>query len=193
MFNGAMRYDNYVVPAVIVVILQQTIVIGACILGAVRGWRKLARGVAFMLHYSIIFCFYIFAVYPFFGWNAQGKFLDVLVFASVFLVACIQMGFFFARFFKKKESALQVFLFMSLPFLFISGFSWPKSSIPQFLHYALFWVPSEHAIPAWVSIQQMGATASEMSTEIVSLGVLAVFYSTLSLVFDRFKTPFRTM
>jgi ABC-2 type transport system permease protein len=189
MFNSSMRYDNYVVPAVFVVILQQTMLIGICILRR-TGWRM---GTAFMLHYSLVLCFYVFAVYPFFGFNARGKFLDIAIFAFVFFIACTQMGFFFARFFRKKESSMQVFLFTSLPFLFISGFSWPKSSIPEFLHYALFWAPCEHAIPAWVSIQQMGATASEMSGEIMSLGVLAVGYSILSLIFDQFKTPFRTM
>ncbi len=193
MFNGSMRYDNYVVPAVLMVILQQTILIGVCILGVGGRGSATGRRLAFMLHYTLILCFYLFVIYPFFGFNAKGKFLDIAIFAFVFFTASIQMGFFFARFFKRKESVMQVFLFMSLPFLFISGFSWPKSSIPEFLHYAMFWVPCEHAIPAWISIQQMGATASEMSNEIISLGILAVGYSILSLIFDQFKTPFRTM
>jgi len=187
MFNGSMRYDNYVVPAVLIVLIQQSMVIGICILGAA------VRRVVYILHYSIILCFYLFVVYPFFGFNAYGKLIDIAIFALVFFAACVQMGFFFARFFKQKESAMQVFLFASLPFIFISGFSWPESSIPEALHYALFWVPCEHAIPAWISIQQMGASASEMSSEIISLGILAVGYSILSLIFDQFKTPLRTM
>ncbi|MDR1811709.1 MAG: ABC transporter permease [Candidatus Fibromonas sp.] len=190
MFNGSMRYDNYVVPAVLIVILQQTMLIGACIL-RVSGRQTFSRVVAFMLHYSLIFCFYIFVVYPFFGFNAHGKYTDMAIFALVFFTACIQMGSFFGRFFKQKEGVMQVFLFMSLPFLFVSGFSWPKSSIPEALHYAMFWAPCEHAIPAWISIQQMGASASEMSGEIISLGALAVGYSILSLIFDQFKTPLR--
>jgi len=187
MFNGSMRYDNYVVPAVLIVILQQTMVIGICILGAA------VRRFVYMLHYSLILCFYLFVVYPFFGFNAYGKIFDIAIFALAFFIACIQMGFFFSRFFKQKESVMQVFLFASLPFLFISGFSWPSSSIPEYLHYAMFWVPCEHAIPAWISIQQMGATASEMSSEIMNLGILAAGYSILSLIFDQFKTPLRTM
>jgi ABC-2 type transport system permease protein len=192
MFNGSMRYDNYVVPAVLMVVLQQTILIGACMLGINRR-PAFSRIAAFLLHYSLVLCFYLFVVYPFFGFNAYGKCLDIAIFAFVFFIACIQMGSFFTRFFSRKESVMQVFLFASLPFLFISGFSWPKSSIPESLRYAMFWAPCEHAIPAWISIQQMGATASEMSKEIISLGILAVGYSILSLIFDQFKTPFRTM
>jgi len=193
MFNGSMRYDNYVVPAVLMVILQQTILIGVCILGVGSKGSVANRRLAFMLHYSLVLCFYLFVIYPLFGFNAHGKYLDIAIFAVVFFIACTQMGFFFARFFKQKESAMQVFLFASLPFLFISGFSWPTSSIPEFLRYAMFWAPCQHAIPAWISIQQMGATASEMSGEIMSLGILAIGYSILSLIFDQFKMPFRTM
>jgi len=187
MFNGSMRYDNYVVPAVLIVIMQQTMVIGICILGAA------VRRFVYILHYSLILCFYLLVVYPFFGFNAFGKLFDIAIFALVFFAACMEMGFFFARFFKQKESVMQIFLFASLPFLFISGFSWPKSSIPEYLHYALFWVPCEHAIPAWISIQQMGATAGEMHVEIISLGAVAIGYSILSLIFDQSKTPLRTM
>ena len=187
MFNGSMRYDNYVVPAVLIVIMQQTMVIGICILGAT------VRRFVYILHYSLILCFYLFVVYPFFGFNAFGKLFDIAIFALVFFAACMEMGFFFARFFKQKESVMQIFLFASLPFLFISGFSWPRSSIPEYLRYALFWVPCEHAIPAWISIQQMGATAGEMRVEIISLGVVAIGYSILSLIFDQSKTPLRTM
>ncbi|MCL2283473.1 MAG: ABC transporter permease [Fibromonadales bacterium] len=181
MFNSSMRYDNYVVPAVLIVLMQQTMVIGICILGAA------VRRFVYLLHYGILLCFYLFVVYPIFGFNAYGKFIDIAIFALVFFIACMQMGFFFARFFKQKESVMQVFLYASLPFIFISGFSWPKSSISEFLHYALFWVPCEHAISAWISIQQMGAKASEVSAEIINLGILAAGYSILSLIFDRFK------
>ncbi|GHV11438.1 ABC transporter [Fibrobacterales bacterium] len=197
LFNGAMRYDNYVVPAVLVVIMQQTMVIGICILGGARRKRSFGatsitsdagllrrwfgRGTVYILHYFLILLFYLFVIYPFFGWNGRGKFVDIAIFAVVFFTACNQMGFFFAQFFKKKESAMQVFLYMSIPFLFVSGFSYPTSSIPQFLHYLFFLIPAEHAIPAFVSIQQAGANIWEVGDEIVYLATIAVIYCVAGL------------
>ena len=43
MFNNTGSYSNYVVPSVLVVILQQSLIIGICIMGGARGHRRFRR------------------------------------------------------------------------------------------------------------------------------------------------------
>lgn len=197
LYNRAGGYATYVVPAVMMLILQQTLLIGLAILGGARPHRHLpfqqgtpeqaqplyarwlGRGFAYLAHYTLLLLFYHGVVYPFFNFPARGNFLTILVFAIFFLVAVIQLGFFIARFFKHRESAMQVLVYCSLPFLFASGFSWPLSAMPSAIRVLFWFVPSTHAVPAWIAIQQQSATLVEVAPHLVSLGVLALLYGIL--------------
>ncbi|MDR1759425.1 MAG: ABC transporter permease [Fibrobacter sp.] len=205
LYNGSEGYGNYVVPAVLMVILQQTLVIGIGILGGARADRRLSvrnskpkkpeplyvrwigRGLAYLIHYGLFFAFYYFIVYSVFGFPARAQILPLVFFVFAFVSASIQMGFFFAQFFKHRESSMQIFLYCSIPFLFVSGFSWPLTSIPEGLHI-LFWiVPTTHAIPAWLSVQQMGASLQEIAKPIIHLGILAIAYGSLGYLMQLWK------
>jgi ABC-2 type transport system permease protein len=86
------------------------------------------------------------------------------------------MGFFFSQFFAHRESAMQILLYLSIPFLLVSGCSWPTSSIPEALR-GLFWLaPASHGIPAWLSVQAMGASVAEVWDEVRALLILAFGY-----------------
>ena len=102
MYNNTGSYSNYVVPSVLVLILQQTLVIGICILGGARAHRKFrklqrdssvenelmpyryfGRSLAYFLHYCSFILFYHFVVYNVFEFPRRGEILPMVAFAIV--------------------------------------------------------------------------------------------------------------
>lgn len=194
LYNATGGYASYIVPAVLIVILQQTLLIGMSILGGARGDRHLplqqgrpeaaaplyarwlGRGFAYLLHYGCFILFYHAVVYPFFNFPSRGEWIPMLLFGSFFLMAVIQMGLLISQFFRHRESAMQILVYCSLPFLFASGFSWPLSAMPAVIR-AIFWlVPSTHAVPAWIVIQQQNASVADVVPHLIPLGVLTLLY-----------------
>ena len=133
-------------------------------------------------HYCLLFAFYQLVVYHIFDFPARGSWLSLSVFVAAFLFAVIQLGFFVAQFFKHRESAMQVMLYISLPFLFASGFSWPEASMPEAIRWIFAAVPSTPAISCWVAMQQQGASLEQMSGHIVHLVVLGMVYGTIGYI-----------
>jgi ABC-2 type transport system permease protein len=200
LYNSTGGYATYVVPGVLILILQQTMLIGIAILGGARSRRHLplqhgqpesdqplvvrwiGRGLAYLAHYLLFLGFYHAVVYPVFGFPSRGHLLPLLVFAVLLLSAVIQLGFLLSQFFKHRESAMQVFLYCSLPFLFATGFSWPEQVMPPGIRVLFWFVPSTHAVPAWIAIQQQGASLAEAVPRLVNLGVLALLYGSMGYV-----------
>ena len=58
-----------------------------------------------------------------------------------------------------------IFVFTSVPLLFISGISWPGAAIPPFWKYVSYIFPSTFGINGFVKINNMGATLSEVAFE----------------------------
>lgn len=199
MFNGVSGYANYVVPAVLVLILQQTIIVGACTLGGPRRNRKfrgghfesenspaymrfLGRGFAFFTHYCIWIAVFHYFIYALFEFPRRGDFVTIAAFAASFLPASIAFAFVCSLAFKHRESAMQFFLFLSIPFLFLSGFSWPRASMPEWMQWFGCLVPSTYAVPAWLATEQLGASLQEISHYLYALLCQACGYGILGYI-----------
>lgn len=205
LYNSTTGYATYVVPAVLMVILQQTLLIGIAILGGARRERHLpmqvegriaqaalplrwiGRSIAYLLHYSLFMIFYQFVVYQVFGFPSRGEALAVAAFGFVFLLSVIQLGFLVSQFFHYRESAMQVLLYCSLPFLFASGFSWPEAAIPDWMQKVFWLVPTTHAVPAWIAIQQQGASFQDMVPRLLPLAILALGYGVFGYMLQMFR------
>ena len=103
MFNSSGSYSNYVVPSVLVVILQQSLIIGICVLGGSRAHRRFrkkfrdspvenetaeyryfGRALAYFLHYCSFILFYHCIIYNLFDFPRRGELLPMMVFSLVF-------------------------------------------------------------------------------------------------------------
>lgn len=196
MFNGVGGYANYIVPTVLVLILQQTIIIGVCTLGGPRKNRKylkqfarpdiegapfltryFGRSLGLFLHEALMLSMVHFVVYATFGFPQRlGSYAALAAFGACFLITEIAFGMFLSLLFARRESPMQLFLFSSIPFLFLSGFSWPRASMPQALELVSNLVPSTFAIPAWLSLEQMGASLPELLPSLQNLLFQALAY-----------------
>ena len=72
-----------------------------------------------------------------------------------------------------------LFVFTSVPLLFLSGISWPGAACLGFLEVLLVHLfPSTFGINGYVRINSMGATLNEVSFEYQALWIQTGFYFT---------------
>ena len=204
MFNSSGSYSNYVVPSVLVVILQQSLIIGICVLGGSRAHRRFrkkfrdspvenetaecryfGRALAYFLHYCSFILFYHCIIYNLFDFPRRGELLPMMVFSLVFLASVINLGMVVSQVFLRRESSMQLFLYLSIPILFLANFSWPSYLMPRWMVSISYILPSTFAIPAWLSIEQMGADIYEVAPKLYQLAIQAVVYLVLGLILTR--------
>ncbi|MFS1424428.1 ABC transporter permease [Shewanella sp. 10N.286.48.B5] len=169
-FNPSLGYTPYVVPGLFLLILHQTLLIGASILGAGQ-WRKqgywqqvsplaliTARIAVFSLIYSFFSCFYLGYCYYFYGVSVQASLGQVLLFMVPFILSTAACGVALSCLFVRRDLPTQVLLLVSMPILFVSGFVWPLALIPEPLVQASQIIPAVPAIMGMLQLNQMGAS-----------------------------------
>lgn len=76
-------------------------------------------------------------------------------------------------------------VFTSVPFLFLSGVSWPKEGIPGAWQTIGWLIPSTFGIRGFVRMNAMGATIQDIQVEYNALWAQVVFYMlTTCLVYN---------
>jgi len=86
------------------------------------------------------------------------------------------MGITFSVLFKRRESSIMFMVFMSPIVIFLSGVSWPASSIPPFLYNLAHLFPSTIMIPAYLRVRSMGVGMYEIRHEYWQMLILMGFY-----------------
>ncbi len=201
MFNASGGYGIYAVSAVLMIILQQTLLVAVGVMGGPRKNRHFkvfkdndetegaplliryfGRSLAYILHYLVALFFFKFVIYHVFGFPDRGNIGLVLLFGLLFFGAVVNMGMWIAQFFRHRETALLVFASVPIFVVFASGFSWPSGNMLCAIQMIAAFIPSTYAIPAWLSIQNIGANFQEVSHNLIRLFELSVFYLFLGLI-----------
>ena len=193
LFNPTGGYATYVVPAVLVLMLQQTLLIGVGLLSGTRREKgfgennnpqsvsiiSLILGKSFA-YFSIymVHAVYLFGIlFRFYHFPQRGNPMDLILFIIPYLFASIFLAQAISGFFKTREMSMMILLFSSMPALFLSGFSWPKSSIPNWLNQLAMLLPSTAGIDGFLRINQMGASLKDIGFDWgVLLGLTAVYF-----------------
>ena len=206
MFNSTGSYSNYIVPSVLILILQQSLVIGIGVLGGPRAHRRFrrkfrdsaveneslpfryfGRSLAYFMHYCCFILFYHCVIYNIFNFPRRGELLPMMVFALVFLASTINFGMVISQIFLRRETSMQLFLYLSIPILFLANFSWPTYLMPRWMAAISYILPSTFAIPAWISIEQMGGDIYDVAPKLYALAIQAVIYACLGLLLSRIR------
>jgi ABC-2 type transport system permease protein len=194
LFNPTEGYATYVVPAVLVVILQQTLLIGIGLLGGTRretgrpptdgGVGPLAgvlgQATFFVGLYALHAAFYFTVVFRSFHFAQRGGWITLAVFTLPFLLSVTLLGLAAGGLFTRRETALQALLFTSLPAVFVAGFAWPAEAIPAWLRAAALLLPSTTAMAGVLRVTQMGASLAEVRAEWMTLWGLSALYLVLA-------------
>lgn len=183
LFNPTEGYGSYVVPAVALLILQQTLLMGAAMLaGTWAEARRLRAGMgAWLGRLGALSGFGVLSGVFYFGWvfflqdyPRGGNPFGALVLLLFYVPAICVLGLLLGCWFRDRERALQVLLFTALPMAFLSGFSWPVEALPAPLQ-ALRWLfPSTAGIQASLRLNQMGAPLHDVLPYLGALAAMVV-------------------
>jgi ABC-2 type transport system permease protein len=189
IFNPVGGYASYVVPAAFVLILQQTLLIGAAMLtgsalagagGAFAG--VLGRGVAHLTIYLPVVTVYLMVLPRIYGFSTLGHLPQIFALATIFLLATSFMGQAIGAWFTRPENATILLLATSLPQFFMAGFAWPREAIPEMALAFGRIFPADSAIDGLVRINQLGAGIWEVAHDWLGLWLLAMVYFALAVI-----------
>ena len=190
IFNPVGGYASYIVPAAFLLILQQTLLIGAAFLTGIavtqgRGGAfasVLGRGIAHLTIYLPALALYLIVLPRIYGFSTLGDPLQLLTIGSVFVLATSFMAQAVGAWFTRPETPTLIFLATSLPQFFLTGFAWPREAIPQAALVAGHVFPVDFAINGIVRINQLGANLAEVAQDWYGLWFLALVYFVLAVV-----------
>jgi ABC-2 type transport system permease protein len=190
IFNPVGGYASYVVPAALLLILQQTLLIGAALLTIValpryggRTWPNvLGRGIAHLTIYLPVLALYLIVLPRFYGFSALGSPLQLFTLASLFILATSFMGQAAGAWFRHPETPTLVFLATALPQFFTTGFAWPREALPEAVRTLAWIFPANFAIDGLVRIDQLGASLSEVARDWRGLWMLTLAYFAIAIL-----------
>ncbi|MGI2110279.1 ABC transporter permease [Shewanella frigidimarina] len=193
-FNPSLGYTPYVVPGLFLLILHQTLLIGTGILGAGQ-WRKpgywqqvrpvtlvLARLSVFMMIYALFSSFYLGFCFYWYKVSVVATVVEVGLFMLPFLLATGSLGIYLSSLFNRRELPTQLYLLVSMPILFVSGFVWPIALIPEPLVLASQVIPAVPAIIGMLELNQLGAGWSAVMPKWLQLWGLFAVFVTMAIV-----------
>jgi ABC-2 type transport system permease protein len=189
IFNPVGGYASYVVPAAFILILQQTLLIGAGMLtgtALARGGSALAgvlgRGFAHLTIYLPALALYVIVLPRIYGFSTLGHLPQILALAAVFLLATSFLGQAVGAWFTRPENATILLLATSLPQFFMAGFAWPREAIPDVALAFGRLFPADSAIDGLVRINQLGASIWEVAHDWLALWCLMIGYFVLAVI-----------
>lgn len=206
MFNPTGGYDGFLLPAVLILILQQTLVLGIGMRNAtvMEHYRSglpsivdhrvgtlsmvLGQALLYFMVYSLCAVWTLVCIPHIFHlpqiahpwslfWFVLAFITDITFFAMT--VSVIVRG---------REKPMLLFAFLSVPLLFLSGISWPGSALPWFWKAFSWLFPSTFGINGFVRLNTLSADLGQVAIEYTGLLVqTAVFFLMAYVVYRHIR------
>ena len=204
MFNTQSGFCTFIIPAVLMMIIQQTMVLGV---GMMAGEERekvrkhiaephiigknpsevlLGKSTVIFTIYIIVAVYLVCIVPMLFNLIHIWRWQTLLAFMAPFIAACVFFSISISSIAHDRESFIIMFVFLSIPLLFASGISWPSSNIPIFWKGFSWLFPSTFGVNGYVRITEMGATLEDVQYEFNALWIQTFVYGAISyLVYKR--------
>jgi ABC-2 type transport system permease protein len=201
IFNPSGGYGSSVLPAVLFLIIQQTLALGVGMAAGTARERSRysdivpvdkcyssvgrilsGKTLCYLMIYAVM-CTYLAIVVPrMFNFIHIATWQSLLALLIPYLLSCVLFAQTVSCLVHYRENVILLMVFMSVPLLFMSGVSWPQSSIPSFWQVVSWIFPSTFGIRAFVRLNSMGATLSDVSNELLCLWGLVIFYFAMACI-----------
>ena len=198
LYNPTKGYGTYLIPAVLIVIMFQTLLM---VIGMVSGDERhsgsivrlagtpvnlsfgqmaqvvIGKTFVYGILYAV-FALFLLGLIPYmFGLPDIGHPLYIIMLMIPFLMATSFFGLTASLFFTDGDAPLLMIAFFSVGLIFLSGVSYPLELMPWYWKLSHFLIPAAPATLAYVKLNSMGASMAEIHTEYVTLwGQCAVYF-----------------
>ncbi len=205
IFNPTNGFAAFLIPAVLILIIQQTLLLGIGLsAGTAREHNQfkdlvpinrhyngtlrivMGKGLSYFMVYSLVAVYILCVVPRLFSLNQIAIPGVLTLFTLPYLTACIFFAMTSSIAIRNRETCMLLFVFTSVPLLFLSGISWPGSAMPSFWRYFSYLFPSTFGINGYVRINSMGATLNEVAFEYRALWMqTGIYFLTTCFVYRR--------
>lgn len=203
IFNTTGGYGNAILPGVLMLILQQTLLLG---IGLAAGTARennryqdlvpiskhyngifrivLGKSLSYFMLYAIMGAYLALVVPHMFNYISLVSAETILGLLLPYILSCIFFGMTLSCLVRYRENVMLLVVFTSVPFLFLTGISWPQSNIPGFWQGIASLIPSTFGIRGFLRISSMGASLSDIRVEYQALWIqVFVYFITACLVY----------
>lgn len=210
IFNNTGGYGNFILPGVLVLIIQQVMLLGIGIAYGTSYEKRrfsrltpmyerrfglarimIGRTMGFFVLFLLIAAWVLLAVPRMFHFVQMLHFSDFLLFVVPYLLACVFFATTFSFFIRQRENVMLLVVFTSVPFLFMSGVSWPKSNIPEVWQWVSWLFPSTFGIQGFIKMNTLGGVFGDIIPEIKGLWIQTVIYGVFATLVTRWQVKKR--
>ncbi|WP_243346948.1 ABC transporter permease [Parabacteroides sp. FAFU027] len=199
MFNPQVGFGSAMVPAILILIIQQTLLLGVGMLtGTSRnhanrtfplefghhhfiGSLRIVTGKAlcYFMIYAPVCAWVLRGVPSIFDFPMVGHPGQIMLFLLPYLLSAIFFAITLAGVIRDRETPMLIFVFTSVPLLFLAGVSWPQAAIPVGWKWFSYLFPSTFGIQGFLKLSTMGADLHQIRFEYIALWVQTfVFFTT---------------
>lgn len=201
LFTPTGGYASFLIPAVLMLIIHQTLLFGICMLGGTareennelyrlpgrhRGWSVLritfGRAAAYFTIYLGIGVILLIFYPVLLNIPHIGNVWSILKFYVPYLLATIFFSMAVSVFVRNRESGMVLMISSSLIFLFIAGVSWPQMMLPKGWLYLSYILPYTWGVHGYLHLSSMGASMAMVGKEYTALWILAGAYALITCV-----------
>ena len=196
LFSPAGGYGSFVLPAVLMLIIQQTLVLGIGLsAGTARESNRFqnlvppdrryyhgmfrvvfGKAMCYLMIYILMGAWLTIIVPRLFHFPCLAHWQDLLAIMLPYTLACIFFGMTVSCLVRYRENVMLIMVFVSVPLLFLTGVSWPQTEIPGFWQGVSSLFPSTFGVRAYIRLNSMGGTLSDVLTEYRILWCHVVVY-----------------
>lgn len=200
LYNYTEGYGTYLIPAVLIVIMFQTLLM---VIGMVSGDERQFRSLrnyppslgqamrlvtgktfVYMLLYAVFSLFLLGLIPLIFDLSDIGNVWNIIMLLIPFLMATSFFGLTASLFFTDSDAPLLMIAFFSVGLIFLSGVSYPLELMPWYWKLSHYLIPAAPATLAYVKLNSMGASMAGIHTEYITLWIqCAVYFVSACLVY----------
>lgn len=197
-------FDSFVMPGVLILILQQCIVLAVGMMGGAR-FETARRGInpvnavggtTFITMIGRIACYITILSLPIlwlthfvplvFKFPMAGDMLDIFCFLLPLVIASISLGFVVQCFTTEREAILIIWVATSILFLFLSGLTWPRYAMPEGWKFISDLIPATWGVNGFILMNANGASLTDIAPMYENLWYQAAGYFALAWMLHRF-------
>jgi ABC-2 type transport system permease protein len=203
LYNSSMTYGSFLLPGLLAIILQQTLLIGiAASFVSEREDKKLfnlynisgqniskliiGKSFPYFIVFMIFGLFFTTINFSVFGVEMRGNYFALGLVMALFIFSILIFGMLIGSFFKTKLFTFQVMVFSSYPIFLVTGYSMPYQALPKAVQWFSDMLPTSPFLKIYISIVQMGGSLSDNLPSIIHLIILLLIFMILLLLRIKF-------
>ena len=189
-------FASFVIPGIVILILQQSMILGITLLGGTSRERRNRNGgidpeevnnapasasvwgkaLCYTVCYIPVTVYILRFIPEMFNLPHYGSATQYLPFLLPMLLATAFLGQALLPIMKERESAFLIIVFTSVVFLFISGLTWPRYAMNGLWTWIGNIIPATWGVEGFIRINSNGASLSENAHPFMALWILSAVY-----------------